>query len=59
VDVLSVVLGDVAGPELQEVLEGGEGDVETVGERVAEKEDEELVVLKGYAVVHLKIKERN
>ena len=48
------MLWDVAGPELQKVFEGREGDVEAVGQSVAEEEDEELVVLKRHAVVHLK-----
>ena len=53
-DVLSKLLGDITGPDLQEVLEGGQGHVEAEGESVAEKEDEELIVLKSDAVVHLK-----
>ena len=47
------MIWDVTLPELQKILEGGEGDEQAVGERVAEKEDEKLVVLKRDAIVHL------
>ena len=40
------------GPELEEVLERGEGAVGAVEEGVEEEEDEELVVHEGHAVVH-------
>jgi len=56
--LLSVVLRNVSRPKLQKVLERGEGHVETIGECVAEKEDEELVIEKGDAVVHLKLKQK-
>ena len=53
-DLLSELFGGIPGPDLQEVLERGQGHVEAEGEGVAQKEDEKLVVLKRDAVVHLK-----
>ena len=38
-------------PEPEEILEGGEGNEEAVGEAVEEEEDEELVVVEGDTVV--------
>lgn len=51
-DSLSVCVRHVRGPEFEEVFEGGECDVYAVEECVAQKEDEEFVVLKGHTVVH-------
>ena len=50
--LLSIGISHVRCPELQEVFEGRESDVDAEEESVAQEQDEELVIFEGDTVVH-------